>query len=249
MLVFVIPLKSARASRSWDRVTRLVRRTVRSACGQTCPEFRVVLCCHEVPELGFEDKRIVVLPPPADPPAANVDLQRRDKGLKVLAGLQWARDNGPCHAMVLDADDCVSRRLAQHVAANPERHGWFISRGYIHQEGRPNLHVSRRFHQWCGSSHLVRPEHLDLPTRPIEDWYLPHKEIVSRMRKRGTPLERLPFPGGVYNVSHGDNFREYAHILWPRNPVRALARRVLFQRPLTPAIREEFGLYPLDQDP
>jgi hypothetical protein len=207
----------------------------------------MIICCHEVPELGLEDERIELLAAGFDLPGCDIGDRRRDKGRKVLAGLLRAREYAPCHAMVLDSDDCVSNRLAAHVAGSAESNGWYFAQGYFYQEGQRTVHFERRrFHLWCGSSHILRPEHLDLPTHPVEDWYLPHRPIAARMRKRGTPLEPLPFPGAVYNVSHGDNFRDYAPIFWPRHPVRRFVRGLVYHRELTPAIRDEFGLYPLD---
>jgi hypothetical protein len=245
MLTFVIPLKSAVVSNSWDQVTRLVRRTLRSACAQTCPEFRVIVVCHEVPEIGFEDQRLEFLPVSFPPPGRDRKGRTGDKGQKVLTGLRRALNFHPTHAMLLDADDCVSNRLAQHVARHPNGNGWYIPKGYFYCDGMDTVHVERRrFHQWCGSSHILRPEFLELPPPPAEGWYLQHGKILSSMRKRGTPLEPLPFPGSVYVISHGENINDYSPILWPSNPVKRWLRRVLYYRPLTPAMCSEFGLNP-----
>jgi hypothetical protein len=246
MLVFVVPVKSAQASVSWQRVTSLVRRTLRSACAQTVPDFRVVVACHDVPAVGFEDPRLEFLPVAFPPPGPDVGERRRDKWQKTLHGLRHARTFGPCHAMTLDADDCVSNGLAAHVARHPSANGWYLRRGYLHRDGMTTVHVERwRFHQWCNSSHIVRLDLLPVPHGPVESWELRHTTLAARMRERGTPLAPLPFPGAVYNVSHGDNFQNHAPVLWPSHPLRRWLRALAFQRRLTPAIRAEFGLYPL----
>ena len=245
MLAFVIPLKSAAVSSSWDQVTSLVRRTLRSACAQTCPEFRVIVVCHEVPEVGFGDHRLEFLPVGFPPPGPSKEERRRDRGRKMLAGLWRALSYRPTHVMLLDADDCVSNHLAGHVAEHPDANGWYIAKGYFYREGMDTVHVERRrFQEWCGSSHIVRPEFLELPAPSTEEWYLVHSHIVRRMRKRGTPLEPLPFPGAVYLISHGENINDYSPILWPTNPVKRWLRQVLYYRPLTPVMRSEFGLDP-----
>ena len=245
MLVFVVPLKSAAVSTSWGEVSRLLERTVRSACAQTCPAFRVIVVCHEVPEIGFEDPRLEFLPVSYAPPGRARVETRRDQGRKTLAGLRRALSYNPSHVMLLDADDYVSNRLAGHVAEHPDANGWYIAKGYFYREGMDTVHVERRrFHQWCGSSHIVRPELLELPAPADEPWFIYHKQIVRRMRQRGTPLEPLPFPGAMYLISHGENLNDYSRILWPRNPVKRWLRRVLYYRPLTPAMRSEFGLDP-----
>lgn len=245
MLAFVVPLKSAAVSNSWERVTRLVERAVRSACAQTCPEFRVVVVCHEVPEIRVKDPRLEFLPVGFAPPGPDAEARRKDKGRKLLAGLWHALSHHPSHVMPLDADDCVSNRLAGHVAAHPGDNGWYIARGYFYHDGMESVHVDRRrFHQWCGSSHIVKPELLELPPPSTGDWRLAHGPLARRMRRRGTPLQPLPFPGAVYLISHGENVNDYHRILWPGNPVKRWLRQVLYYRPLTPAMRAEFGLNP-----
>ena len=247
MFVFVVPLKSARAAVSWEVVTRLVRRTLRSACAQTSPAFRVLVMCHEVPAVGFHDQRLEFLPVDFPPPGPDVAERRRDKGRKVLRGLLRALTFAPCHAMILDADDCVSNRLVTHVARHSSANGWYFRKGYLYREGMETIRLERlRFHHWCGSSHIIRPEILDLPRGPVDSWYLKHKPLAAQLRANGSPLQMLPFPGAVYNVSHGDNFHHYAPILWPRSLLQRWIRRLVFDRQLTTAIREEFGLYPLD---
>lgn len=249
MLVFVVPLKSARSSRSWSCTTKLVTRTLASACNQDCPDFRVILVCTDALKLPFHDPRIEILPVELPEPDSSLDAHRQDKGQKVLRGLLKAVDSQATHVMVLDADDCVSRRLAGHIAANPAANGWYLRRGYFHQEGRKTVHLARwRFHQWCGSSHILRPELLDLPDRPIADWYLTHGPIVRTMEERDRPLLPLPFPGAVYNVGHGENLNDWGPILWPSNSFLRLIRSVLWYRPLTECLRTEFGVYPLDRD-
>jgi hypothetical protein len=245
MLAFVVPLKSAAVSKSWNQVTRLVERTLRSACAQTSPEFRVIVVCHEEPEIGFEDQRLEFLRVGFPPPGQDLDGRIRDKNRKVLAGLRRALTCQPTHVMLLDADDCVSNRLAAYVAQHPAANGWYIAKGCFWREGLDTVHVERRrFHKWCGSSHILRPEFLELPAPPADDWHFRHSQVVHQMRARGTPLEPLPFPGAVYLISHGENMFDYASILWPRNPVKRWLRRVLYYRPLSPAMRAEFGLNP-----
>ena len=248
MLVFVVPLKSARVAGSWDRVTRLVERTIRSALAQTVPDVRVIVACHEIPEVAVDDPRVEFLPvdfpPPAD--ATNLVTRRYDKWQKTLRALRRVRTVGASHVMILDADDCVSNRLAGHVARFPSANGWCFRRGYFHREGMRTVHKERfRFHKWCNSSHIVRTDLLDVPAGPDERWRLLHTTLAEDMRARGTPLVPLPFPGAVYNVSHGDNYTDYSPILWPGNPFHRWLRALVFSRRLTPAIRAEFGLYPL----
>jgi hypothetical protein len=247
MLVFLVPFKSARAAACWDRACRLLARTLASACAQTSRAFRVVVVCHELPEGDFADPALEFVQ--ADHPApspSNPDDLRADKKRKLLIALRSARKHAPSHVMFLDADDLVSRRLAAFVAANPQANGWFLRSGYFHCERQPRLHLERRrFDQWCGSSHIVRPEHLEFLDRMDDRRFYFHTRLTRDLRRQGTPIRPLPFRGGIYSIAHGENFRDYERILWPDHPVLGGLRRVAFQRALTPDIRREFGLYPV----
>ena len=246
MLVFVTPLMSSQVAQNWERVKQLFIRTIRSACAQTCPDFRVLVVCHEIPDIEFQHPAIDFLPVSFPPPGADRLRRISDQNRKIFVGLQRSLTFRPSHVMILDADDCVSKRVAAHVAAHSSSNGWYINKGYFHMEGCPEIHWERhRFHKWCGSSHVLRPEFMDLPDQYFEGWRYRHTQAAIKMRKRGTPIQPLPFPGAVYNVSHSENLNDYAPILWPKNPFLRFARRVLFYRRLTPRIRDEFGLYPL----
>jgi hypothetical protein len=253
MLAFVVPLKSAAAANSWTRVTSLAERTLRAACAQTSPDFRVIVACHEKPQIGFADRRLEFLEVDFPRPAAAgwFPEGRRDRDRKIVAAVRRALTYHPTHVMILDADDCVSNRLAAHVVEHPSANGWYFPKGYFWREGLDEVHIERRrFHQWCGSSYILRPSLLGLPEPPAIDWHLRHGPLARQLRKRATPLEPLPFPGAVYVVSHGDNVRDFGPILWPANPVKYWLRRWLYHRPLTPAMRAEFGLsWPGDDAP
>ena len=41
-------------------------------------------------------------------------------------------------------DDCVSDRLAEHVARHPASNGWYIPKGCFCREGMEIVHVDRR---------------------------------------------------------------------------------------------------------
>jgi hypothetical protein len=248
MLIFLIPLKSARVAVSWDRVSRLLSRTIASACRQTCGDFRVLVACHDIPAGDFSHPAVEFIPveypapSPLDPTCMRVDKKR-----KLQIALHRALEYSPSHVMFLDSDDLVSRRLAEFVAAYPDEDGWYLQSGYFYCERQPYLHLERRrFDQWSGSSHIVRPERLGFLERMDERRFFYHTKLTRDLRKQGTPIRPLPFKGAVYVISHGDNLNDYERILWPKHPVPGALRRILWHRELTPDIREEFGLYALE---
>lgn len=247
LLTFIVPLKSKRVATSWPHVCRLFKRAIASACAQTSAKFRVIAVCNEIPDGDWKDPRLEFISIDSEVPANAGARQRRDDvSRKRLIGLNRAVELSCSHVMFLDSDDCVSNKLAEHVAKNPLSNGWYLRSGYFYSEKQKRLHLERwRFSKWCGSSYIVRPEHLDYVERRNDGIHMCHTRMTNEFKSRGHPLQALPFHGGIYCVSHGENFHDYEPILWPKNPLLSGLRRLLFHRALTDSISEEFGLYPV----
>lgn len=247
MLTFIVPLKSAQSEDSWEHVSRLFKRTIASACAQTSSEFRVVVVCHDIPDGNWTNPRLEIISVDhLDQPKPIQREMRKDVQRKRLIGLNRALELSPTHIMFLNSDDCVSKRLAEFVAHNPDSNGWYFRSGYFYSERQERLHLERwRYSQWCGSGHIVRPEHLDYLQQASGGFHILHTELTRELRQHGNPLQPLPFHGGVYCVSHGENFHDYEPILWPSHPLWRSVRRLVCHRALTPGIRDEFGLYPV----
>ena len=81
----------------------------------------------------------------------------------MLAGLIAAHPSG--HVMIVDDDDFVSRRLADHVARNPQANGWFIRKGYIWSDGGSLVLRHNSFSHICGTSHIIRADLYAIPDR------------------------------------------------------------------------------------
>ena len=267
MLVFIIPIKSARISRNWELSCLLFERCLRSVCNQTSPDFRVVVVCNERPAIKFSHPSVhyieVDFPPPVSEPGEehstgydygfSRDIARKnaDKARKIQTALEYARRYHPTHNMVVDADDCVSPRLAEFVQRNPTSDGWYIKKGYMYPEGgRLVLLNVRNFYQICGSSVIIAYGHRQaLFSKP--DFY----EHTFDVPPPGVALTPLPFVGAVYSMANGDNIymttetKHQIHGTWLRRlfsrEIFSLAQKLLKYRPalLTGAIRREFGLY------
>jgi hypothetical protein len=255
MLAFIVPLKSARVAKSWDYVTLLFERCLRSICNQTAPDFKVIVLHHEKPDIDFAHPAVIYVrvdlpvPDPRDHAALNRDGLR-----KRLRGIALAREFAPTHLMHVDADDCVSNRLAAWVLKNPTAPGWFFNSGYFYRDDGDRIFYKRRgFHTWCGSSLIFRPDVVDLPPGAESDDASIPKLRPDVLRSALAPL---PFPGAVYVNTKGSEGNHSRRDWWSdykSNPKLALYRvkkRVdeFFRgAPLTVALKEEFGLYPLDQ--
>ena len=248
MLVFIIPLKSAKVSNSWERVTQLFERCIKSVCNQTSPNFRVIVVCHEKPKIEFTHPHITYIivdfsPPTETNPVAKGDT---DKGRKILKGLIYARQFSPTHTMTVDADDCVSKKLAKFIQQHPDSNGWFINKGYKYQEGSNYIYIKRsKFYKMCGSCNIIRYDLNDLPETAEYNrgygyyrYYIDHAKVRDILKNKAKAIKSLPFPGAVYILETGENLFDNSKRL----------RFSIFNRKfLNPSVRDEFGLYDLQQ--
>ncbi|NJL81806.1 MAG: glycosyltransferase family 2 protein [Chloroflexaceae bacterium] len=250
MLVFIVPLKSRRVSKSWERVCQLFERCARSICQQSSPDFQVVVVCHDRPEIAFASPRLHYLE--VDFPLVKetdpVVRGLTDKGRKVLAGLVYARDRfSPDYAMTVDADDLVSSRLAEFVRDRQET-GWYVDRGYKYRESAPVVHYKgSHFYRLSGTCNILHFNHLALPEYPEYNrgyghykFLIDHQKVKAIMADQGQPMKALPFPGSVYVLGTGDNMSANENKLF---------FSLLSRRPLTQKLRDEFGLYDLVEAP
>lgn len=250
MLLFIVPLQSPAASADWKFVSQLAERCLRSLASQSCPAFHIVLVCNEAPQTSFTHPALTVIEEDFPIPArGNQEARMDDKWRKIKRGLVFARSLAPNHVMCVDADDCLSSRLAKLVQENPQCHGWRFETGYMHDEGSRWLFRRDNFHQYCASSSIVRCGDEDFPRdmeEPDERFCIlksGHIGIVQGMRERGTPLEILPFVGTIYITATGENHSGFSLRGWRSR--RILLQKLLRSRPVTQAVRQEFGLYEL----
>ena len=228
MLCFVMALKSAAASANWSTVQRLFEQTLASVCSQTNADFCAIVVCDDKPTLRRPVHRSVhflVQEVPVPGVKANGEIsieevyrQRKvDKWTKLAHGLVLAGEFRPDFVMLMDADDLVSCRLADHANRNKASNGWILKNGY-------NWRYSARWMEYtdyfnCGTNAIVSSRLITFPkdvsNGSIQECVLlqsGHTTIEKTMQRQGTPLEPLPFPGAVYVRGHGDND---SGLVWP----------------------------------
>jgi hypothetical protein len=263
MLVFIIPIKSKKLSQSWKTVSVLFERCVKSICNQTVKDFQVIVVCNEKPEIEFTHPQITYIE--RDFPMINTDWKTKelDRTRKIVTGLIHAQKLKPSHIMFVDADDCVSNRLAEFVARNSQFNGWYLKKGYMYQDGNKSMQIMRKgFHNYCGTSNIIRydlfnlPENFDesecLKERADDNEYIKHifdcyrhRDIIKTLTHKGAEIEPLNFPGGVYirnkeNIYFGVDDQGRKISLKSR---LLRMKAVLDSRWLTKSLRNEFGLY------
>lgn len=252
MLVFIIPLKSPQVVKSWDFVSRLFERCIKSVCNQTSADFRVIVVCHEEPNIEFTHPNISYIKVDFPVPQPNPKAKYMDKVNKISTGLIHASKFKPSHTMIVDADDCVSKNLAEFVNQNPQTDGWFLNKGYLHREGTNFIYVRREnFYQWCGTCGIIRYDLHSLPQSSesnftdINNLHCPHNLVVENMAHQGRPLKALPFAGAIYIVCHGDQEKNFENTIKPVSILPRIKKILFNYRFVTKSIRDEFSFYNL----
>jgi len=149
--------------------------------------------------------------------------------------------------MYVDADDLLSKRIAQFVHADRAEHGYVIDRGYELDAVAHSLRSAPRFDRLCGSSIIINWRVADLPEVPFTQRRVPlrryldvgHARWADLARADGRPLKPVPFPGAVYVVNTGENHSVATdNIGWRRR----LLRRLTPSRPVSEVLRQEFSI-------
>jgi len=252
---FGIPLRAKRSARDWDQVCERFRATIRSIGRQTDPDFRVLVACHDLPELdGVDRSKLQFLTAEFAPPSAD-DFrgQMIDKGRKVHLMLSTIRRLGVGSYMQVDADDFVSRRIVAFVRSRPEVPGWVIRKGYEYKVGADFIQLNPVIHRHCGTTHIVNLRVDDLPPDmgDADSPEAPAKYVLRRphhawrrgFAAAGRSFRSLPFAGCVYVTGYSDNHSVNKPGI-ARHQRLGLRRLILSASPrlrLGEKIKDEFG--------
>jgi len=228
MLTFITSLKHPRNCHSYERVCQLLDRTLDSVCAQSNPDFSVIVVCNQVPQIPLRPNVHYVpvdFPAPSEKrsPTTGMGAIWTDRGSKYLIGLIYARKFAPNHIMFFDADDYVSRNLAEYVSRTPGADGWYFDRGYVYKAGACTISLMRwGFYARCGTSGIVNYRNFNVPPdlgldsglddifSKTDETYLKyvlggHKKIKSYLQERGASLKELPAIGAVWVQGNGEN--------------------------------------------
>lgn len=264
MLVFLIPIKSSKIAKSWIELSKMFERCLGSVCNQTSLEFKVIVVCHERPDINFYHPQVQYIEVNFPVPGSTLPEKMEDKRKKLAVGLLAARELQPTHIMPVDADDCISKKIVSYVDQNPQSNGWYVDTGYEYREGSEKIMVRKEtFYKLCGTCNIINYRLFSLPDRVLpnepltghDDFLEGHPLAKIHLAARGTPIEPLPFPGAIYvrdQIGESTCMQEPLLDTFKRNPKQALRgiKKTLLlpfiQQELTDEIRAEFNLYPLD---
>ena len=233
-LTFIIPVISKEITDRWEVVYANLKKTLASVENQTNSNWRVLIVSQTKPDVEYIKDKIIYVPAgfkPARKCPANIklsareialyrrvnDLDRMRKLRVAAAALHKYRTD---FVMILEADDFVSNRLCEFVAADKEANGWSIEQGYTWNGKSNYVHRTNRLTAVCGSSSIVKvfyellPKEMSIdvdPTTlnlfssgcPFLDHV--HSELRESMAQAGQPMQTLPFRGAIYHKGHGLN--------------------------------------------
>ena len=250
MIYFGIPLRSKETAHNWDKVTDFFNRTLWSVYNQTDPNFKIIMACHDIPELYHEfDDRVEFIRVHAPIPHTKEEMML-DKGYKVHTIGMRIREYGGGFTMMVDADDIQSNRIAEYVNKHPNENGFLSHNGYYWHVGDDYLKKGHKFPN--GSSTIVKYSVDDLPSE-YYDKMVPsentnphiirkkHGDIPKICDELGRPLSPLPFIASIYVRETGDN-----HSLMNKNESRfrvleqMIMPKLYFEK--HPELCEEFSI-------
>jgi hypothetical protein len=145
--------------------------------------------------------------------------------------------------MVVDDDDFVSSNIVDFVTAHSDFNGWFINKGYVWGDAGKLLMKIRGFHNFCGSSLIIKTSSVDYQSFDefkIKKYLGSHIFIKDYLKAKDLALEELPFYGAIYRIGHQNAhskskslLEHYFYHKWLLKSPTELARRVLSLKVLT----------------
>lgn len=241
--VFAISFIPRPVCGNWEMAQVNLRRTIASIRGMSRKDYRIVIACHDTPDLrsiGDSDLELLHAPFPIE-----TDLMRRgaDKIRKRRLIGSWLRERVGArgvYVMFLDADDLVDRRLVEHVLRDDNRRSYIAEKGYIFDTTTGLLEQRvARFYTTCGSCFVCWFGEEDLPLSfddadCLYSQFDLHREFKDMAARLGRSSDPFPFPAIVYLANHSESLRvkqfdrmrevDLRNLVWPRQ-----ARAVLEQ--------------------
>jgi hypothetical protein len=211
-LTIAIPLLSQRIAKDWPKMCRLIQQTLNALANQTLKGTRVLIACHEIPDVqipaGLDVEFISV---GFDPPRFTWEMEvDKLKKQEVMGSVHRAAGGGKL--FFLDADDLLDREFAATIAASTAK-AQIIGRGYKLNHARQRVTVLPRFWRRCGSSVVVDWSVDELPKTPLTDQSTVYRRFLDTRHyewpefclAQGWSLEYVQKPMVIYVVNHGQN--------------------------------------------
>lgn len=217
MIHFLIPLRSAQTTSDWPKIQHLLNLTLASVFNQTSAEFKVMIACHEKPDISSEFASRVSVFQVDYPAPVTSEEQMIDKYYKKRLMMKEMQQYQGGYVMFTDADDLISNRLAAfvHQEANNNNDGWYFENGYEFHYDKNLAKKAPKFYRVCGTSYIIHFKPSELPQTWEFDGYKRenrylfdhgHNEWLTKFQEAGKILKPLPFRGAMYVINTGENY-------------------------------------------
>jgi len=251
MIYFGIPLRSKASSNNWEQVCMLFNRTLWSVYNQTKPNFRIIIACHEKPELTRNyDNRVEFIQVDVPFPK-NLNEQMCDKGYKVHAIGKRINELGGGFTMIVDADDLISNKIVEFVLNNESNQfGWYVKSGYILYLDKMKLKYAPKFPS--GSNCVINYTKELLPSSMDNAWKASNENnfyiiikghsIITKKKACsdiGRPIKPFPFKAAIYVLGTGDN---HSTLTGQRSLLRSLFDFLYPSKYISNEIKKEFSI-------
>jgi hypothetical protein len=265
MLGFVVPVKPKEFSNDWNSDTKLLERTIRSICGQTDTNFKLIVVYNEKPEIEYINENVHYIKYPFNPVSLKEILdfdsfvkqyytevyaeRMMDKGKKIHYGCKIAFEFGCNYVMAIDSDDLISNKIAAFVNQNSNinKAGWRIKKGFIYEEKSLILVKKMDIQNINGGTHIIRKDLIGVPDFSVNIFwnfslFEAHGYTYDRLKGfHNETLEDYPDFGLIYIV-HKNNYSNIFNVtknLTFKNIIKKIIRGTF----LTKKIRAEYNLY------
>lgn len=267
MIGFILPLRPKSQSKDWKKDCALLEATISSLLKQTSENYKIFVVFSDDPKINISSSRLFLIQFPfsflktaeikeaADmlPDFGNdsVMLERRwDKSRKIFYGCKKAKEDGCNYLMSVDADDLVSKELANYIdrrVKEKEVHGFYVDKGYLYSFGSKRMiYINKGFQNFNGSTHIINADLVPIPDFENGTWmdynlFTSHGWIRQRLKdSHGIELEAIPFPAIIY-VAHGGNISNVGQ-LYIKDKTKQFIKKIIRGKAVDGYVKEEFGM-------
>jgi hypothetical protein len=139
-----IPFLSKKVAKNWPAVCGLLQRSLKSLANQTIPCERVIIGCHERPDISVPDGVAVEFVEVGFPTPRFTWETELDKLKKIEEIGARFRQHGGGKLFLLDGDDLVDKDFIATSAASAAK-GVIVGRGYQYDLPKRRLTLMPRF--------------------------------------------------------------------------------------------------------
>jgi hypothetical protein len=246
----IVPFAAKSTVSDWETSCRLLKRTINSVLALPTEFASVSVIGHDFPgNITFGDRCEWVAIEGIPPNKLDSEAKKSDKGAKLLLGVKKAYTDGHEWVMFVDADDLINRDLPLYCELD-QYDAVCFENGYSWNEKSHLLLKIPNFHRVCGTSWIMR-----LTPQMFPIWLgeggnrvcdIAHNSRFEMLTRANSRIKKITTPMAMYSVGQESamGFSEMMGLSLTPNfsNIKNLAKLILRYRPLTPRVRESFGL-------